>query len=80
MLLESADLGNRRWYAMCFIPVSYTHLDVYKRQAEDVVKAALEFPDNTRLMVMTVIKPAEDRTMEMESVSYTHLDVYKRQV
>ena len=39
---------------------------VKKHEAEDVVKAALEFPDNTRLMVMTMVKPAEDRTMEME--------------
>ncbi len=39
---------------------------VKKHEAEDVVKAALEFPDNTRMMVMTVVKPTEDRTMEME--------------
>lgn len=39
---------------------------VKKHEAEDVVKAALEFPDNTRLMVMTVVKPTEDRTLEME--------------
>ena len=55
-----------------FDPVSYTHLDVYKRQAvprwfsqqneedeEEIIEAYYKYRD--------------------EPVSYTHLDVYKRQ-
>ena len=72
------------------IPVSYTHLDVYKRQ---------EFPlpinfDN-EIDQIASLKPEQwkphfefqaqcfyDDSIEKEreeSVSYTHLDVYKRQ-
>ena len=54
------------------IPVSYTHLDVYKRQM---------------LHCLTIrfwkISESETKTPQMNKslpVSYTHLDVYKRQV
>ena len=46
-------------------PVSYTHLDVYKRQ----VLAA----DERALAVIDAF------ALGLEPVSYTHLDVYKRQ-
>ena len=50
-------------------PVSYTHLDVYKRQAP--------------LFFMLLGGPAAGFAYKavntMDSVSYTHLDVYKRQ-
>ena len=59
-------------------PVSYTHLDVYKRQAfeasndrVDIMEA--EGLDFLKEQGMTVYEPTE------EAVSYTHLDVYKRQ-
>ena len=44
-------------------PVSYTHLDVYKRQALDRLEQEVkrQFKES------------------LEAVSYTHLDVYKRQ-
>ena len=46
-------------------PVSYTHLDVYKRQEEQDVTFQL----------------IKDKFLEIViPVSYTHLDVYKRQV
>ena len=45
-------------------PVSYTHLDVYKRQGVDGNNATL---NNGRFLI------------ELKPVSYTHLDVYKRQ-
>ena len=52
--------------------VSYTHLDVYKRQGY------------TRLatMMLTPARPAMRQRLprSIGSVSYTHLDVYKRQV
>ena len=61
--------------------VSYTHLDVYKRQDDilcehalyECVKALNENPDTD------VLYSDEDK-MSMKAVSYTHLDVYKRQV
>ena len=55
------------------IPVSYTHLDVYKRQAEMSVPAC---PIPIHHTKFTMAKP---QPMGMVSVSYTHLDVYKRQ-
>ena len=59
----------RRCHAV--IPVSYTHLDVYKRQ--DGI--------NTKKLVVNPDEAANIRLMfEMYApVSYTHLDVYKRQ-
>ena len=60
------------------VPVSYTHLDVYKRQ----VLRTFERPEgNMEPMPFTM----EDRQMvegnveQNIPVSYTHLDVYKRQ-
>ena len=62
-------------------PVSYTHLDVYKRQAADKAEAV-------RQQVCAVfhnehaggieLKPLLE-VLGVEAVSYTHLDVYKRQ-
>ena len=48
--------------------VSYTHLDVYKRQPEGYASELKE----AKMMKMGLC--AEDA-----AVSYTHLDVYKRQ-
>ena len=46
-------------------PVSYTHLDVYKRQLFWFIGFSLTSAANVRTLA---------------PVSYTHLDVYKRQV
>ena len=46
-------------------PVSYTHLDVYKRQRHNQA---------TR----DILRQSKNRTIRTP-VSYTHLDVYKRQ-
>ena len=57
-----------------FTPVSYTHLDVYKRQ----------YPMR-RALASTTVKILQERlfkdygTPVRIAVSYTHLDVYKRQ-
>ena len=61
-----------QWTSLMFVSVSYTHLDVYKRQA-------YSDPDNTKRegLDSTVWPKAFER---MEPVSYTHLDVYKRQM
>ena len=56
------------------IPVSYTHLDVYKRQVCD--PEAEYFPLVQKLGGQVIrISP-----VSTDSVSYTHLDVYKRQL
>ena len=71
-------------------PVSYTHLDVYKRQTQSVVRSLdrLERKLGSRLFrrifrTITVDNGSEFADCEgMERscpVSYTHLDVYKRQ-
>ena len=55
------------------IAVSYTHLDVYKRQAQEevVVQKILEKHPQVDLIF---------GTHNIHPVSYTHLDVYKRQL
>ena len=70
-------------------PVSYTHLDVYKRQVltwgtgnNRVLMSAVNMHGKIRTpFKMPVVK--DDKTsnihIEYEPVSYTHLDVYKRQ-
>ena len=59
-------LVNRNFYYLTGLEaVSYTHLDVYKRQVLDMV---VNFEKATGKKV--------DYTI---AVSYTHLDVYKRQ-
>ena len=54
---------------MTVTPVSYTHLDVYKRQVHE---AASTFYAGEKVRV------PEIRVSHI-AVSYTHLDVYKRQ-
>ena len=70
--------------AIRIITVSYTHLDVYKRQirqiyilnlAELCEKEGIDFED---LFDSIVIGPTSKQTIR--AVSYTHLDVYKRQI
>ena len=66
--------------------VSYTHLDVYKRQ--ELLELGLSVPQVTKIFLklreMGVDVPADVYTIpyavKMIPVSYTHLDVYKRQV
>ena len=64
-------------------PVSYTHLDVYKRQKEEGVSVVLVNSNPATIMTDKRIADhvyIEPLTAEvLEPVSYTHLDVYKRQ-
>ena len=62
--------------------VSYTHLDVYKRQIHD----SAEVDDSVLAMMATVchakipLAPVVGvYSLILVAVSYTHLDVYKRQ-
>ena len=54
------------------LPVSYTHLDVYKRQK------VFRYSDETAEAVASGEKLLKESGTI--SVSYTHLDVYKRQI
>ena len=62
------------------IPVSYTHLDVYKRQA-----LATTISGTGGMLVLFYLLRRRMRRLGLkrivpDPVSYTHLDVYKRQV
>ena len=66
-------------------PVSYTHLDVYKRQnlhRKNVNCAIMPQFVGLRINMISVIidKGVYVYTFVFFAVSYTHLDVYKRQV
>ena len=53
-------------------PVSYTHLDVYKRQRKAVREYRIPFEISGDV-------PNAETVEAIKAVSYTHLDVYKRQ-
>ncbi len=61
------------------LSVSYTHLDVYKRQTPCCRKPS---PDSRALKSMNRWSSVTKSTASWwpNTVSYTHLDVYKRQV
>ena len=76
------------WISSCSKAVSYTHLDVYKRQAMDSVRTAKRLGAERAMIIyrrseeemparIEEVKHAKEEGVE--SVSYTHLDVYKRQ-
>ena len=79
----------------CFNPVSYTHLDVYKRQeyvpVEDyhlwsrlIVKTQFYIIQESlvdyRIHDSNISQTKIDNVKRSNPVSYTHLDVYKRQI
>ena len=60
------------------VPVSYTHLDVYKRQEYAVQFGSVlslygAQPEDISGVILSCVVPSMP-------VSYTHLDVYKRQL
>ena len=59
--------------------VSYTHLDVYKRQHFHIPEHQESVPVE-RVFWTNVQMGATVQHQETIAVSYTHLDVYKRQV
>ena len=67
---------------MC-MPVSYTHLDVYKRQSPLTAGLIVFLKLYASLSVIAVpsfLNPARATANPIRvPVSYTHLDVYKRQ-
>ena len=61
------------------IPVSYTHLDVYKRQIKVQKRKKEEvFAKANELLLKMGLEGRGDAYPY--PVSYTHLDVYKRQI
>ena len=76
----SFEKEDKKWEITGYTAVSQTHLDVYKRQAQDFMKVG----DEVEAVVLTLDR--EERKMSLgikqrksDPVSYTHLDVYKRQ-
>ena len=68
-----------------FRPVSYTHLDVYKRQVGDGGTGILVLDhqhavDHLVGDALVAVSGDDDIELRAGTVSYTHLDVYKRQV
>ena len=66
------------------LPVSYTHLDVYKRQVVGLLPAVIVVVAVIVAVIMRmrrsmIVALAVRVRMAMIAVSYTHLDVYKRQ-
>ena len=72
------------------VSVSYTHLDVYKRQEENNRSLSQKIDETNQKMEETSKKMEEkleennkkmgEKLEELRAVSYTHLDVYKRQI
>ena len=81
------ELTAKQIFMQYILPVSYTHLDVYKRQAEDGVAQgrlllAVLCPGALNDIANFHIRRAGHLTalaVDAVPVSYTHLDVYKRQ-
>ena len=63
----------------CLYAVSYTHLDVYKRQ--DIGRIADRVRPETGIVLRKNHRIAQTEVLRARGVpvSYTHLDVYKRQ-
>ena len=84
--------GEQVRVAVGDVPVSYTHLDVYKRQSKHFVKEGknnkLRASDIKRIVDAVTTNATVDKFSRLvpideiraNAVSYTHLDVYKRQV
>ena len=77
-------IGN--FISMSLIPVSYTHLDVYKRQPVNHMSAMFRKSSIISAGSYMHLPCAEDYFLWVRAicggsrtVSYTHLDVYKRQ-
>ena len=73
----SSMLGYDIYWLSRMVTVSYTHLDVYKRQGKESPYRNRSIEENLKLF--EEMKEGKYQDGE-KAVSYTHLDVYKRQV
>ena len=62
------------------VTVSYTHLDVYKRQAIAFLYSGLAISILSIILTTRILGVEMGVARTVGAVSYTHLDVYKRQV
>ena len=90
---EQMKMEVMKTYTCPMHPVSYTHLDVYKRQIKDQVEKFIEQHQSVRRIIIHFYKEISDPEElqpilkmldsigygDVPAVSYTHLDVYKRQ-
>ena len=60
-------------------PVSYTHLDVYKRQVQSLFPGLKQLLGGKRHENCRAAGSHAALNLNQVPVSYTHLDVYKRQ-
>ena len=74
--LENLD-GKKRDVILRYYSVSYTHLDVYKRQVHETKVIEETILDTHK--IENFVKNFAEVYYSWEPVSYTHLDVYKRQ-
>ena len=74
----SPDSGQH-YSARCTQAVSYTHLDVYKRQGEHLVGVVVMMMVMAAAAVAVMVVMMLVLVVIIVAVSYTHLDVYKRQ-
>ena len=77
------------YFMLSFLPVSYTHLDVYKRQFHFLFHGFMAFYHLVYILFPEfAVTPGGFRRVlkvfgrapALAPVSYTHLDVYKRQM
>ena len=81
MCIRDSSYSHLKLQGMLLPPVSYTHLDVYKRQILNRVITNITIKIQPIASVgIFLCKPSNNRVVEPGPVSYTHLDVYKRQV
>ena len=76
---------RKKNHLLRFIPVSYTHLDVYKRQEQHIAATnqligSRPVEDGTGVHHSRHPESDTCREVGLNPVSYTHLDVYKRQM
>ena len=69
---ELSRTGNLSKLRRRLSPVSYTHLDVYKRQTQIWIAVSI-------YVLVAIVRKRLGLVASLYPVSYTHLDVYKRQ-
>ena len=76
--LAATDATRTKKHHECHAAVSYTHLDVYKRQR--IYSALIEIVAAAVFIIPIWCIYNKLCFHSWKPVSYTHLDVYKRQV